>query len=324
MRFLKIDNYRIETPIPEILDKLQSILTNGKLRDIKPGDENYVVTCPEHSGGVEHKPACNIYIGDDTDIPYGFCRCFVCGFKGPFEYFVSKCMNCSEEVAKRWLIDNFGTLDHETISLGAPISLNKKKQVRKINKAALDQFQSWTPYLSKRKLSRPVCEKLDVRYDTAARQVVFPCFDEDNNLVMMPRRSIDSKIFYLDKNVDKPLYCVNQIVKHNITKFMVVEGPIDCLTCWTHKVPAVAVMGQPSDEQIESLNKLGATFIYIATDNDEWGEKFANMISSKLKRNIFRIRIQLPFGRKDVNDLTTEEWDELIKKYNLPQFDICK
>ena len=55
MRVLRVDKYIIETPIIEILERLQRVLTNGKLRDIKPSGDNIVVTCPIHSGGHEKK-----------------------------------------------------------------------------------------------------------------------------------------------------------------------------------------------------------------------------------------------------------------------------
>ena len=114
MRSLYVDNYRIDTPLLDIIYQIQAIITNGKLRDVKPGLDNIVVTCPnnEHSGGTENTPACNVYIGDDEKIPYGMCRCFVCGYTGDFVDFVSKCFNSSREFAQNWLIQQYGIYDH--------------------------------------------------------------------------------------------------------------------------------------------------------------------------------------------------------------------
>ena len=75
---LVIDNeFILNTPIYDILQKLQITLTNGKLKDIKNGTVNIVVTCPDHAGGQESKPACNIYVGPENsklelDVVSGF------------------------------------------------------------------------------------------------------------------------------------------------------------------------------------------------------------------------------------------------------------
>jgi hypothetical protein len=103
MPHLRIDNYVINKPIIDILYRLQLTLTNGKLRDIKKpsgGADNIVVTCPHHSNGLEKTPACNIYIGEDGKLPYGFFNCLVCGERGSFVKFVAECFDSSEAYAK--------------------------------------------------------------------------------------------------------------------------------------------------------------------------------------------------------------------------------
>ena len=108
MRQLIIDNYVINKPIEEILNLLRITLTNGKLKDIEPKTDNILVTCPHHDGGHENTPACNIYIGNDTKLPYGYFNCFVCGEKGSFLKFVAECFDAPESYAKAWLLKNFG------------------------------------------------------------------------------------------------------------------------------------------------------------------------------------------------------------------------
>ncbi len=157
MRSLYVDNYRIDTPLLDIIYQIQAIITNGKLRDIKPGLDNIVVTCPnnEHSGGTENTPACNVYIGDDEKIPYGMCRCFVCGYTNDFVDFVSKCFNSTRDFAKNWLIQNYGIYDHIKINLGEDLQLKPKTQKRRsLDESVLNNFQSWTPYLQQRCITR--------------------------------------------------------------------------------------------------------------------------------------------------------------------------
>ena len=102
MRVLRIDNYIIETPLIEVVEQLRLALTNGKLREIKAwheGEDNIVVTCPHHSGGRELHAAMNIYVGDSSKIPYGFCKCWACDFMTDFVGFVAECFECSKDFA---------------------------------------------------------------------------------------------------------------------------------------------------------------------------------------------------------------------------------
>lgn len=320
MRNLVIDNYIIKEPIENILKDLQRVLTNGKLKDIRIGSDNIVCTCPVHKSGNEANPDLNIYIGDNPNIPFGFARCFACDFKGSFVVFISKCFESSVEFAKTWLIERYGELaDTVNVSLDSPISLTKKTN-NYLDESILDSYQKWTPYLSKRKLNRDICDKFKVRYDSYNRQVIFPVYDINNNLKMLARRSIDTKYFYMDKNQDKEVYALNIIQKNNVKSCLLVEGPIDCLTCWSHGIPAIAMLGTPSDYQIENINKSCLTSIYIATDNDDAGKKFANDLDKKLNKRILRTRVDLPKTVKDVNDLSDEEWNNLIFKYNLTKY----
>ena len=150
------------------------------------------------------------------------------------------------------------------------------------------------------------------------RQVIFPCFDIKNNLVMLPKRNIDNKVFYLDKDTTKPLYCINYVANNNLRSICMVEGPIDCLTCYSNNIPAVATLGKPSVEQFEMLDKTNVNHIYLMFDNDDAGKKFTEFAKAHLSKRIIIDTVQLPMGKKDINDLNHQEILELIKKNNLP------
>ena len=232
---LRIDNYVINKSILDILYRLQLVLTNGKLKDIKKpssGADNIVVTCPHHNNGLEKTPACNIYIGEDGKLPYGFFNCLVCGERGSFTKFVAECFDSSEAYAKNWLIKTFeGELVEQAVFCDEPIQIDKPKAKSKfLNETVLNEYQKWTPYLAQRKLSREICELFKVRYDPKYRQVIFPAYDLKGNLVMLPKRSIDTKTFYLDKNIEKPVYCLDYIMKNQYKTAIITEGPFDCLT----------------------------------------------------------------------------------------------
>ena len=315
MRQLIIDNYVINKPIEEILTLLKLSLTNGKLKDIENKGDNILVTCPHHDGGHEKTPACNIYIGNDTKLPYGYFNCFVCGEKGSFLKFVAECFDAPESYAKAWLLKNFGgELVAKNLFMGEPIVLNRNKGIKKhLDESILDQYQTWNPYLAKRKLSREICELFKVRYDPKYRQVIFPAYDIKGNLVMLAKRSIDTKSFYLDKDVEKPVYCLDYVMKNNIKTVLITEGPFDCLTGWEYGFPTIATFGKISDYQIEQINKSCINIIYAAFDNDAAGRSFLETLKRKLTKRIIIIETKFPFGRKDLNDLTKEELQEIIK-----------
>lgn len=318
MRVLRIDNYIIDIPLFEVVTKLRMALTNGKLKEIKSwteGDDNIVVTCPNrhHKGGREHSAAMNIYVGDNHNIPYGFCKCWACDFQCQFTYFVAECFECSEDFAKKWLISNFGVLASTNVLTDDSIVIKRKKTIAKLPSTYLDNLQDWHPYLAERKLSREVCELFKVKYDPVTSQIVFPCFDVAGNIIMAPRRSIVYKNFYLDKEQDKPVYCLDFIIKNNITTAMICEGPFDVLTCYTYGYPAIGTFGNPSPSQINAINKSPIKVLYIAMDNDSAGRRMANTIKAGLDPRIIVKEVQWPVHIKDPNELTFEEFNKIMQ-----------
>ena len=313
MRVLYIDNYMIDTPIIDILHKLKVTINTGKLKDIVPKNDYIMVTCPHHKDGKEARPDCGIYIGDDQARTYGFAHCFACSWAVDFVRFVQECFESSEAYAKNWLITNYGKLIKTRVSLGQPINLNKSNTVKVLDSDQLNNFASWCPYLLKRGISRATCNKFNVKYDAEHRQVVFPCYDETGRFVMMARRSIDSKIFYMDKNVEKPVYCLDNIIANNIKTAIITEGPFDCLSANEYGFPAIATLGTPSIDQIAKINKSCINTLYLMFDNDDAGKNFTEFLKSKLDRRILTIEVKIPQNKKDINDLTKDEFITAIK-----------
>ena len=312
MRTLIIDNYMIDTPLLDIVQRLKVTITTGKLKDVNPKTDYIMVSCPHHKDGREAHPDCGIYIGNDTKKTYGFVHCFACGWAVPFLTFVQECFESTEAFAKRWLISNYGKPIKAQVSLGDSIKLNQVDKNNILDSANLDSMNSWCPYLAQRGISKATCIKFNVKYDSTQRQVVFPCYDVQDNLVMFARRSIDSKIFYMDKNVEKPVYCLNNIVKNNIKTAVITEGPFDCLTSYEYGFPAIATLGTPSIEQITQINNSCITTLYTMFDNDDAGRKFTEFLKQRLNKRILIIEVKIPQGKKDINDLTKDEFIKAI------------
>lgn len=315
MRNIKIENYILKESVPSILNKLQISLTNGKLKEIRLGSDDIVVTCPHHSGGKEKVADCNIYVGENKSIPYGYTRCFACDFKGPFEKFVAECFDSSIEYAKNWLITNFGEISYEKVSIDDPIIIKSKNIKNYLDESILDSYQTWTPYLAQRRLSMEMCNNFKVRYDDKNRQVIFPIYDIHGKLKMLARRNIDNKFFHMDKHQDKEVYGLNIIQKNNIHNCIITEGPFDMLSGWTNNIPTIATLGTISDYQIAQINKSCITTLYLGFDNDTAGNNFAEIIKNKVSKRIIIIKIDLPPDKKDLNDLSVEDWQKIKEKY---------
>ena len=130
---------------------------------------------------------------------------------------------------------------------------------------------------------------------------------------MMPKRSIDTKTFYLDKDVEKPVYCLDYIMKNNIKTAVITEGPFDCLTSYEYGMPAVATLGKISDYQIAQLNKSCLTVLYAMFDNDDAGRSFLATLKKKLTKRIIIIETKFPANKKDINDLSKAEFEEILR-----------
>lgn len=73
---------------------------------------------------------------------------------------------------------------------------------------------------------------------------------------------------------------------------------------------AVALNGVESELQIKQLKQLPCRKLILATDNDEAGQKARQRLRAKISNKIITEYI-LPEGKKDLNELTREEFEQL-------------
>lgn len=316
MSVLKVDNYIIEEPLKNIVLRLKEILNGTKLKDVHEKGSELVVTCPnkDHSNGQEKIPDCHISLQDKSELPYGTFNCFACGASGSFVKFVALCFDSSIEYAKKWLITYYGKENTELTLDLEPIELPKDKKVEFLDEKLLDSFQSYHPYMDKRKLSKKVCEKFKIKYDPKSECLVFPVWDEQGRLIMLTRRSVKNKQFYIDKEKEKPVYLMNFIKQLQIHELTIVESQINCLTLWGWHVPAVATFGcNITAKQLDTLNRSDLKHIYICFDGDDAGQKGTVKLIKNLRPDILIDVIEMP-SKKDVNDLTEQEFNKLTIK----------
>ena len=315
MSDLILDSYLIDEPIINILTKLRSELTNGKLAFIEQKNDYVRVTCPDHKSGLERHSSCSVYCGDG-DLQYGYYNCLTCGSKGNLRLFVAKCFDKPYEFGKKWLIENFGHIYvTNKISL-EEINLKKEKKEKDyLDESILEGFSDYHPYMTKRGLSDETIKKFELKYDPEYKAIVFPVRHVDGKLAFLTRRSTEGKRFYIDKGADKSvIYLLYNIVKDNIKEVVVCEGQFNRLTSWQYGYPRIALLGAgTTEEQIDVLNKTGIKHYILCYDNDPAGKKGASRFKKFIRKDVFVDEVTMPEGR-DINDLTKEEFDKLLSQ----------
>lgn len=165
--------------------------------------------------------------------------------------------------------------------------------------------------MAQRKLTKDVIEKFKIKYDDKTKCIVFPVWDEKNNLKLLTRRSVIDKKFIIDKDIDKPVYLLNHIKNNNIKTMIICESQINALTCWGYGFPAVALFGTGTKTQYELINKSGVRNIILMLDGDEAGRKGTQKLIENIRKDIIVVDIKMPLN-KDVNDLTYDEFMKIL------------
>ena len=89
---------------------------------------------------------------------------------------------------------------------------------------------------------------------------------------------------------------------------------IDAITCWVYGKYAVALNGFGNNLQFNQLNRLPCRKLILATDNDNAGLRARKRIKYYVKNKIITEYV-FPNNRKDINDLSQEEFKNLIEKF---------
>lgn len=315
---LVINHRLIDTDLGTILKTLQAELTNGKLAEIRDKGDNYVVSCPFHKNGLERHRSCMVYCGDSENLEFGTYHCFTCNESGSLIKFIGECFDQDENYGKQWLLEHFGDTFVEESPLLLPIELKSSAKNLPISKHVdMSSFLDYHPYMDRRGLTEQVRQEFCVKYNPALQTIVFPVWDENDNLVMLTQRSVLTKQFYIDKGADKPVYLLNRVKNKNYPFVIITEAQIDALTSWGYGVPACAFIGLGSDKQFDILNHNRINCWVTMFDNDQAGREATHRFNRMIRKDLFVINVKIPDGKKDINDLSYEEFNQLLDSYNL-------
>ena len=312
---LKVKNRIITEPIINILKTARSEANNGKLKDIvDKHNGNLLISCPCHKNGLEKKPSCTVALATDTDLEPGFAHCFTCGYNAPLTQIITDVFDADDiSFGEEWLVERFGTTLVSTVELLPEITLERKvKEQKFLDESVLLDYDYYHDYMWYRKLSKEVVDMFRIGYDKTRQAITFPVYDEKHRLVMITARSVNTKMFFIPSDVEKPVYLLHHLLENNIKTAYVCESQINCLYLWSLGYPSICLFGTGSSHQYEVLRKSGIRNFILAFDGDEAGRKGAYRFRKNMPNDCFITDVLLPAG-KDINDLSPEEVHSLLR-----------
>lgn len=341
-----INNVMFNVELSDVINELVAQLRANNINYIQKTKETSThiqVCCPYHNGGMEQHPSAGIRKSD------GKFHCFACNQVHDLAEVISHCFgHTNDYLGKfgwRWLLKNFASMEVEvrkdvkldlsrsTVSsirdrdrsdsgmckpdpTSAISRCNARSDIPYVSEEELDTYRYYHNYMYERGLSDDIISLFDVGYDRATNSLTFPVRDIDGNCLFVARRKVDYKYFNYPKDVEKPLYGLYELKisgwfeQEHISDILVCESMLDALSAWVYGKPAVALNGVENDLQVAQLKELPCRKIILATDNDEAGFKARNRLKEKLKNKIVT-QYRFPIGKKDLNELSKEEFDAL-------------
>ena len=325
----------------ELIDILLELISQLRANNIeliqkyKEGPTHVQVCCPYHANGMERRPSAGIRKED------GIFHCFACGEVHYLPEVISHCFGYTDDIIGKfgwqWLIRNFTTVQVEErkdvdldfsrnirdrISNSVSTTGQNERQIGKFDRLAkayvseeeLDKYRYIHPYILKRGISEKIVELFDVGWDAKTDCITFPNLDKDGNCLFVAKRSVKQKFFQYPSSVQKELYGIYQLyqLKPFPSEVYVCESMIDCLYLWTFDIPACAMNGLGNDIQFKQLRDLPCRQLVLATDMDEAGQAARKRIRMNMKNTKIIKEVVLPKGRKDINDCSANEIQNLV------------
>lgn len=313
-----VDNVLFNTDVITILHDLHEELPDI-LNIIKDAGDNVMVQCPFHKDGQETKPSCGIH--KET----GLYHCFTCHEVGTLDEFISRCFNRDDWgiYGREWLRQHYQvvkTEDRPELELEYNRKHLKRENYSYVPEIVLGQYRYIHPYMYQRKLTDDLIELFDIGYDKETDMITFPVRDVYGNCLFVARRSVKGKYFHYPHGAEKPLYGVYEINRLDYIpdNVWVTESMFNCLTLWAHNIPAVALNGTGSKDQMKALAELPYRGVVLALDPDAAGRTGMNKIYNYLSKYSYKLISTVDYkDDRDINDLSDEECEELIKTQHI-------
>lgn len=336
---MKINDVEFNCDLTEILGELISQLRANGIQLIQRQKETAThiqICCPYHNEGMERRPSAGIRKSD------GLFHCFACQEVHTLPEVITYCFGHYEDALGKfgwnWLLKNFAVIEKEErqdvqldLRRNVNISHHDVDNIKSatnnifyISEEELDSYRYYHPYWKKRGITDDnIIELFDLGYDKQTKCITFPVRDIYGHTLFVARRSVRTKYFNYPEGVEKPLYGLYELYMEqknysNINRYayfdeiIVCESMIDALTCWQYGKYAVALNGLGNELQFKQLRKLPCRKLILATDNDEAGLKARVRIRKNVPNKLITEYV-LPEGKKDINELSRQEFKNLLE-----------
>lgn len=322
---MQINDFIFNVEIEEVLAELRrQLVLNGidlLEKEPKQSGNSVQIQCPYHGDGKERRPSAGIRRTD------GMFHCFACNEVHTLPEVVSHCFGKYNDLSGswgwKWLLKNFAVVqveERKDVELDFARTFGKDRNrdaagtnsVSYISEEELDSYRYIHPYMYRRRLTDDIIQLFDVGYDKKTKCITFPVRDKDGNCLFIARRSVHTKFFNYPEGVVKPVYGIYELYEtgREHEDLIICESMLDALTAWVYGRTAVALNGLGNELQFKQLQELPCRKMILGTDNDAAGKQARRRIRKELHGKILTEYV-FPEGKKDLNDLEIQEFEQL-------------
>ena len=318
---ITLNGYDLNIEVIDVIKYIKQLLDANhinKLNIINDKYDNIQISCPIHKEGLEKKASATILKHDKItyngkSIPAGTVHCFTCGYSANIVGFIRDCLNISYKSAEQLLfnITSSKKLIVNERDIKPLLISNNRESIQYISKEELQNYAYIHKYMFQRKLTIDIINKFEVGYDPQTDCLTFPVY-ENGKCLFVAKRKVKYKQFIMPNINPKPIYGLDYITQKEV---IICESVINALTCWVYGYQAIALFGTGSYYQLKILQQSDIRSFILMFDGDLAGRAGADRFKSFIKDK-FILDILLPVG-KDVNDLSKEEFQNLLAERNL-------
>lgn len=243
--------------------------------------------------------------------------------KGNFIKLLSWLRNETYEETEEYLLTEYCPMlqaDAENLQLTFKLTLEGQGGPQSLDKKILTPLLYRHPYLSERRgIGARVQNAFNVGYDKRKQAIALPWFNRAGELVNIKFRSLLDKRFWYyagGQPIKYHLYGLHMLArvgKAKARRVYITESEIDALTLWDYGYAAIAMGGANlTGNQRELILQSPIEELVIATDNDKAGARIAESIVQQLNGYIRLKEVRLPVEVKDINDLPTKYFSDII------------